>query len=180
MMTRTGKLFLRTLGWLLLALPLLLLACGTVPGTVTPAATITAVIATRTVPSPTPASELRQCGVEVMVTSKPFEGKDAVARDCLWQAYQAGQPARFTTTAITVEGDPITFDITLVGPRWITVTVTSADTFGMRGVFPHRCGMMERQPAQSGVAGDPAGFRLSDCDHAGRGFVTDTGYLYVP
>ncbi len=180
MMTRTGKLFLRTLGWLLLALPLLLLACGTVPGTVTPAATITAVIATRTVPSPTPASELRQCGVEVMVTSKPFEGKDAAARDCLWQAYQASQPARFTTTAITVEGDPITFDVTVVGPGWITITVTSADKFGAQGTFHHRCGLMERQPAQSKVASDPAGFRLGDCDDAGQGFVTDAGYLYIP
>jgi len=180
MMTRTGKLFLRTLGWPLLALPLLLLACGTVPGTATPAATITAVIATRTMPSPTPASELRQCGKEVMVTSKPFEGKDAVARDCLWQAYQAGQPAQFTTTAITVEGDPITFHVTVLGPGWLTVMVNSADRFGAQGSFLHRCGMMERQPAQSKVASDPAGFRLGDCDDAGQGFATDTGYLYIP
>jgi len=180
MTTRTRKLSLRTLGWLLLALPLLLLACGTVPRVATPAATITAGIATRTAPSSTPASELRQCGVEVMVTSKPFEGKDAVARDCLWQAYQAGQPARFTTTALTVEGDPITFDVTVVGPGWITIIVNSADKFGAQGTFHHRCGTMERQPAPSKVVSDPAGFRLSNCDDAGQGFVTDAGYLSIP
>jgi len=180
MTTGTGRSPRRTLGWLLGAMPLLLLACGTLPGTVIPSATTTAVIPTRTVPTPTPASGLRQCGTETKVTMRPGEGKDAAARDCLWQAYRAGQPARFTTTAITVEGDPITFDIAVVGPGWIAITVNSADTFGARGVFNHTCATMDRQPAQSGGANDPAGFRLSDCDAAGQGFVTDTGYLYVP
>ncbi len=180
MTTRTRKLSLRTLGWLLLALPLLLLACSTVPGTATPAVTIPAGIATRTAPSPTPAFGVQQCGTEIRTRMWPGEGRDATARDCLWQAYQAGQPAQFTTTAITVEGDPITFAVTVVGPGWITIIVNSADKFGVQGTFQHRCGLMERQPAQSGVASDPAGFRLSNCDDAGQGFVTDTGYLYIP
>ncbi len=177
----TGTPSLPTLGRLLGALPLLLLlaACGTLPGTVIPSATATAMIPTRTVPTPTPASGLRQCGTETKVTMTD-EGKDAAARDCLWQAYRAGQPARFTTTAITAEGDPITFDVEVVGPGWIAITVNSADTFGARGVFNHTCAIMDRQPAQSGVASDPAGFRLSDCDAAGQGYVTDAGYLSVP
>ncbi len=179
MTTGTGRSPRRTLGWLLVALLLLLPACGALPGTVTPSATTTAVIPTRTVPTSTPASGPRQCGTETKVTTTD-EGKDAAARDCLWQAYRAGQPARFTTTALTVEGDPITFDIAVVGPGWIAITVNSADTFGARGVFNHTCATMDRQPAQSGGANDPAGFRLSDCDAAGQGFVTDIGYLYVP
>lgn len=179
MITVTRRRSSCTLGSLLVALPLLLQACGTPPGTATPAPA-TAAVVTTVMPSSTPLAESQQCGKETAVTIKPGQGKDAAARDCLLQAYRAGRPARFMTTAITAEGDPITFDIDVVAPGWIEVTIDSADKYGARGIFYHICTTMDRQLAQSGVLSDPASFRLSGCDGAGRDLVTADGQLSIP
>lgn len=48
---------------------------------------------------------------------------DGVARDCLLRAFQAGRPARFTTTRPTIEGDPITTRVEVLGPADVRVTI---------------------------------------------------------
>lgn len=57
-------------------------------------------------------------------------GYDRAARECLWQAYQAGGGAVFTTTRPTVEGDPIVWHINLISADVIEVTIdNTADKF---------------------------------------------------
>ncbi len=180
MMTGPGKRSPRASGSLLVALSLLLQACGMPLGTAPPVPATAAVIIPIATPSSTPPAESQRCGKETAVTIKPGQGKDAAARDCLSQAYRAGFPARFMMTAITAEGDPITFHIEVVAPGWIAVAIDSADKYGPRGLFHHVCTTMDRQPAQSGVLDDPAGFRLGGCDGAGRDLVTADGQLSIP
>ena len=189
-----------------MALSLLLLACGTPPPAATVgagtapgaagAATLTPPRRTppsttprplltstpiATIPGPAdtppldPVTGLRQCGVERNVHG---QGRDAAARDCLWRSYTAGQTARFTTTATTVEGDPITYEVRVLAPDRIEVTIDSADTFGARGRFRHTCTTMAREQSPSS---DIAGFRLGNCDGApGQAFITVTRHLSIP
>jgi hypothetical protein len=57
-------------------------------------------------------------------------GYDRAARECLWQAYQAGGGAVFTTTRPTIEGDPIVWHINVVSSDIIEVTIdNTADQF---------------------------------------------------
>ncbi len=105
-----------------------------------------------------PATGRRQCGKEF---NRHGQGIDAAARDCLWRAYLAGQPAEFTTTALTVEGDPITHTIVIAAPGRIEVTVDSKDRFGRQGVFRYTCQRLER-PSRAGAA-PPEGFMLRGC-----------------
>ncbi len=119
--------------------------------------------------------EERQCGKD---TNKLGLGRDAVARDRLWHSYRAGQPARFTTASFTIEGDPITYDIRVVAPGRIEVTIDSADKWGARGTFHRTCTTMERVLSPSPHS-TIAGFLLSGCG-ANQEFIDGRGQLFIP
>lgn len=142
-------------------------------GTPAPAVTHSAIIATVAVVlaacasppppkrAPPPPPEPRSCGVEV---SRHGEGYDAAARACIWQAHKEREFARFTTTRYTIEGDPITYTIT-VTQSGIDVVVDSKDRLGQSGLFKHTCRNVE-QIMQDGNTGR-FGFSLSGCTGAG-------------
>jgi hypothetical protein len=121
--------------------------------------------------------QFQQCGQE---KRRPGKHHDSGARDCLWEAYQAGRPAEFTTVVHTVEGDPITYRIRNLGPNQVELFIDSRDRFGTRGQFTHSCRGMERtgrqdksvQPKPSAGA-EKYSFKLTGC--AGR-----SAEVYVP
>lgn len=122
-------------------------------GTATPAVGQSSGAATPIIDSGTaavPASE--QCGEDQNVHG---EGVDEAVRGCLWDAYQAGKPATFRTVAYTIEGDPIAFDVQVLGADEIRVLVDSEDKFGEQGQFRYSCTRMERT--------DRSGFALTGC-----------------
>jgi len=73
-------------------------------------------------------------------------GYDPAARECLWQAYTAGEGAVFTTTRPTIEGDPIVWHIDVIATDRIDVTAdNTADRFAAleaRGVTTVTCTSM--------------------------------------
>jgi hypothetical protein len=94
--------------------------------------------------------QVQQCGAEAQ---RQGDGYDSKMRDCLWQAVQDGKPATFTTTILTVEGDPISYAVQAQapshgpGPRF-SVLKDSKDHFGKQGQFTYACTAMERLPYQ--------------------------------
>ncbi len=108
-----------------------------------------------------PPLELKRCGAEV---SRHGEGYDANARECIWQAYTARDPAEFSTTRHTIEGDPIRYTVQIT-PRGVEVTVDSKDRFGQQGVFTHTCRALERIKQEERP--DRFGFALSGCTGGG-------------
>jgi hypothetical protein len=90
------------------------------------------------------ASSMLNCGEEHR--GQGGTGLDRAARECLWQAYQAGGGAVFTSTRPTVEGDPIVWHIELVSSDRIEVSIdSSADAFAApasRRVFRYECKAM--------------------------------------
>lgn len=111
---------------------------------------------------PIPA-EVLQCGAETLGHG---DGYDAKMRDCLWLAFTEGRPAAFTTTSLTIEGDPITYSVKALaashgpGPRF-SLQVDSDDHFGKPGLFNYTCNAIERLPYQQDA--NRYGFRLSGC-----------------
>ncbi|AUX26795.1 hypothetical protein SOCEGT47_073650 [Sorangium cellulosum] len=132
-----------------------------------PAALVLFLLACACGPSPEkvqsapPAPPLKQCGTEVV---KRGEGYDARARECIWQAYKDREPAEFTTTRYTIEGDPITYhlEVTLTG---VVVVVNSKDRYALQGVFRHACRNLERIMQEGSE--DRFGFALSACSGGG-------------
>jgi hypothetical protein len=58
-------------------------------------------------------------------------GYDVEGRRRFWAAYQAGQPAEFTSTRPSVEGDPVTTIYRVLGPGRVEVFVDAThDRFG--------------------------------------------------
>lgn len=108
-----------------------------------------------------PKLELKPCGNEV---SRHGSGYDAKARECIWQAYSAHEPAEFSTTRYTIEGDPISYRIQIT-PEGVVVTVDSKDRFGQQGVFTHTCQALERIKQEEQP--DRFGFALSGCTGGG-------------
>ncbi|EYF02355.1 Hypothetical protein CAP_7284 [Chondromyces apiculatus DSM 436] len=99
-----------------------------------------------------PKLELKPCGKEKVVHG---EGYDAAARECIWKAYLARDAAEFTTTHVTIEGDPIAYTIQIKPD--VVVTVDNQDRYGQKGVSTHTCQAMERirqekQPERFGFA----------------------------
>lgn len=86
------------------------------------------------------------CGIEDL--PQGAAALDGVARDCLLRAFQAGRPARFTTTRPTIEGDPITTRVEVLGPADLRVTVDmTRDRFSApsdRVVRTYRCTTLTR------------------------------------
>ncbi|MDP9375917.1 MAG: hypothetical protein M3Q65_26400 [Chloroflexota bacterium] len=169
-------------GYQLTALSFPTPGCWEVTGMVGDASLTFVVLVVAEVPpvrqTPPPPPGLRQCGSEGRVNYRG-EGRDTAARECLWQAYAAGEPARFTTTRTTVEGHPITFDVRVLAPGRIEVIIDAAD----RGkIFRHTCTIMERHVDPYPPPAAPpnsAGFQLGGCDDAGQGFVIGDGRLYI-
>jgi len=114
-------------------------------------------------PKPKPPSppEPRSCGAEVV---RRGEGYDGGARACIWNAYKTREHARFTTTRYTIEGDPISYTITIT-PTGFEVVVDSKDRLGQRGVFKHTCRTFERIVQEENA--ERFGFALSGCTGAG-------------
>lgn len=104
---------------------------------------------------------LKPCGAEVITRG---EGYNAGARECIWQAYRTREPAQFTTTRYTIEGDPITYRIE-VTLRDIVVVVDSKDRYGLKGVFRHTCRNFERIMVDG--SDGRFGFALSGCSGGG-------------
>ncbi|HET8569530.1 MAG TPA: hypothetical protein VFM93_11155 [Candidatus Limnocylindria bacterium] len=86
------------------------------------------------------------------------EGYDERARTCLADEHGRGSRARFTTTLLTIEGDPITYAVT-TAPDGLVVEVDSRDKFGYQGTATVRCTELRR------VQGDRVRFVLSPCAH---------------
>ena len=82
-------------------------------------------------------------------------GYVAAARDCLWQSYSAGTPARFVSTGYTVEGARFTWTLTINPNR----TVTARRDFVQPTTVV--CRTLEREPREA----QPTlyAFNLSDC-----------------
>ncbi|WP_437674720.1 hypothetical protein [Sorangium sp. So ce131] len=113
------------------------------------------------VESAPPEPPLKPCGTEVV---RRGDGYDGAARECIWQAYKDREPAVFTTTRYTIEGDPITYrlEVTLTG---VVVVVNSKDRYAQQGTFRHTCRNLERI-AQDGTE-NRFGFALSACAGGG-------------
>lgn len=109
-----------------------------------------------------PKVTLKPCGVETIVHGSGYDG---AARECIWQAYVAREPAEFTTTHTTIEGDPIVYRIQITLKGFI-VTVDSKDRYGTQGVFTHTCGAFERIRQEEHP--DRFGFALSKCTGGGK------------
>ncbi|MCC6557627.1 MAG: hypothetical protein IT372_32135 [Polyangiaceae bacterium] len=103
----------------------------------------------------------RSCGEEI---AKKVDDYNAMGRSCIWEAYKARDPAQFTTTRYTIEGDPITYTIT-VTRKGVDVVVDSKDRLGQQGVFRHTCRTFE-QIFQDGNKGR-FGFALTGCTGGG-------------
>lgn len=90
-------------------------------------------------------ARLRFCGVEELGHSG---APDAAVRECVWQAYQRGEPVEFVSRLITTEGAPVTTTYTLLGPDRVLVYQDSQDRFGRFGVFRSTCTGVEPDPRE--------------------------------
>ena len=62
---------------------------------------------------------------------------NAAGRACFWTAYQGGQPAEFTSTRLTMEGDPITTIYRVLGDERVELFIDSTqDRYGS-GAWEH-------------------------------------------
>lgn len=71
---------------------------------------------------------------------------NTAARTCFWEAYQRGEPAEFSTTQPTIEGDPVTRTFTAMAPGRVLVRMDSRDRLGPYGVFTYECAGVEPDP----------------------------------
>lgn len=103
--------------------------------------------------SSTPRTGGFPCGAEVI--NAEYQGYNADARDCLWQSYQGGKYAEFTTTAPAEEGNPITYRVRVVSSNQIDVELdTTKDRLGDQRITKWTCSTMEMISIPSGkIAG---------------------------
>lgn len=96
--------------------------------------------------------------------------------DCLWRAYQAHQSAQAVMVDITVEGDPITYTVDLIGSE-INVRIDSKDRFGPRGQFVYGCSGFARKTStnNSGHA-----YLVATGCTGPQGYVDDGGKVTIP
>ena len=107
-------------------------ACGQSPVTPAPTASPAATAAAQVPEVVRSRSNLPSCGVENATSQNgPW---NAEGRSCFLNAYQKGQPAEFTSTRLTIEGDPITSIYRVLGPGKVEIFVdTTRDKFGAPG-----------------------------------------------
>lgn len=91
---------------------------------------------------------LKQCGAEDAGHGERF---DKAARACLWDAYGNKQAATFTSTVLTIEGDPIVQSIQIDATGRILVTLdTTRDKFGDQKVTTYTCTALEQRNVPRG------------------------------
>ena len=107
----------------------------------------------RLIISPTP-PEIRRleplpsCGWELVQRTTEGDVYDAEARDCLWEAYQAGEQAELISTSPTVEGTIIREIYRVLARDEIEVIMdTTHDHLGSRRWELYRCTGLERRTA---------------------------------
>jgi hypothetical protein len=97
------------------------------------------------------------CGAEHVVDGT---GADVAARQCLWSAYQAGQPAEFVSATTTSAGDPVLTIYRVLPTGRIEVFVDSTqDRYSLRGWLRLTCPRLELDPLDP----NQPSFRLGDC-----------------
>jgi len=106
------------------------------------------------------------CGHEVQVHGR---GINDSARDCLWDAYQAGREADLAMTVHTVEGDPITYTLHVRSKTAIDVVEDNRDHWGSPGVRRSTCSALARAPESNGHRG----FLLEGCQGTVTKFKLD-------
>lgn len=95
--------------------------------------------------------------------------------ECLWQAYSVGRAASGQTINSTVEGDQITFTVSVVSAQRLKARIDSNDRYGPRGQFNYVCQAMIRVPSP----GFPrTSYALTGCTGDPRWL--DTGQLTIP
>ena len=73
-------------------------------------------------------SQLPSCGVE---DTRGGGQWNIEARQCFWEAYQAGREAEFVSTRPTVEGDPFTVTLRVLGPSRVEIFIDATrDAYG--------------------------------------------------
>jgi len=65
-------------------------------------------------------TSLASCGSERAGAAGPW---NVEGRQCLWDAYQAGRPAEFVSTRSSVEGDPVTTTLRLLGSGRVEIYI---------------------------------------------------------
>jgi hypothetical protein len=95
---------------------------------------------------------------------------------CLWHAYQAQETATGIMVNFTVEGDPITYTVT-VRPTTIDVGIQSQDRYGSRGFFAYTCGGLSQKPA---LADARHIYLVATGCRGPQGFVDDNGAITIP
>jgi hypothetical protein len=100
------------------------------------------------------AAGIHDCGSE---RSAHGQGVNVPARECFWQAFREGRPARLSITIHTIEGDPLRYDLTSKGKTSIDVVHESHDRFGARGTTRFVCRSLERRAGE-------VSFTLRGCD----------------
>ncbi len=104
-----------------------------------------AAVATAGCSAPTAAKD---CGAE---NQGHGQGYNADVRNCLWLAYLDKQPATFSTTILTTEGDPITTTVTVDARGRVTVVRdTTKDKFGEQKITSYSCQSLERPDIDPG------------------------------
>ena len=85
--------------------------------------------------SPPPAevvnrAPLPSCGQEVVMRLEDGDRRDASARECLWSAYEAGEPAEFVSLSVTVEGGRVLDIWRVIGPENVELYVDATHDRG--------------------------------------------------
>lgn len=95
---------------------------------------------------------------------------------CLWNAYQARQAGQAVMVNLTVEGDPISYAVDVLGTA-VRVSITSQDRFGPRGSFIYVCSGLTQKMATNGSGHL---YLVATGCQGPQGFVDDSGRVTIP
>lgn len=93
-------------------------------------------------PSGGGSADVEDCGVEAL---GPGGERELAMRECVWNAYEAGQAAVFTSIMTTMEGDEVPWHLAVIASDEIRVTMdNSKDRFAgpNAGVHEYTCSAM--------------------------------------
>tara|TARA_Y100000310_G_C20657702_1_gene802867 strand:+ start:1329 stop:1757 length:429 start_codon:yes stop_codon:yes gene_type:complete len=114
-----------------------------------------------------PQGDVLDCGVEQAEPGQ-YVAYNVEVRDCFYNAYLSCEPAKIKTIKTTIEGDPITQTLTILGQEGekckIKNDIDSQDNFGLKGQFENICYSLEKEDAEN------PRFILSDCEDDSVGF----------
>ena len=94
--------------------------------------------------------------------------------NCLLDAYAKDRQANGTLSYSTLEGDSVSFGITVISQSTIRVAVDNRDRYGQPGLYSYSCSGMARSPIHQ----DPYQLSLRGC--TGNGPVGPGATLNVP